>query len=250
MSVSAKMPTLTSPAVRHTTMWAFTEDGQACCDVLLANKCGFALPWCWQVPRAGGQSEHENTVQLAQDDVQYCHEAQQQCPERQQVASECSLSAGRLATLTSSCIPRAKLIMLMPPCAMCGLLKGTVSRHRKLHTSGSIMPFLGLAVGGAAAVDEAGHIAFVPGIDDEAGAELHHVEVGLPGLLGRLHAPLALHVTHHLPCTTSTIMSVAALPLRSGWQLQAVLHRSAVTVQAATSWQLCAARLFMMGAAF
>ena len=112
------------------------------------------------------------------------------------------------------------------------------------------MPFLGLAVGGAAAVDEAGHIALVPGVNDEAWAELHHVEVGLPRLLGRLHAPLTLHITHHLPCTAFTIMSVAALPLRSGWQLQMVLHSSDLTVQAATSCQSCAARLPHDGAVF
>lgn len=63
------------------------------------------------------------------------------------------------------------------------------------------MPLLRLAVGSTAAVDEAGHIALVPGIDDEAWAELHHVEVGLPSLFGHLHAPLTLHIAHHLPCT-------------------------------------------------
>ena len=70
------------------------------------------------------------------------------------------------------------------------------------HTCSSIMPLLRLAVGGAAAVDEARHIAFVPGVNDKAWAELHHVEVGLPGLLGHLHAPLTLHVAHHFPCSS------------------------------------------------
>ncbi len=62
------------------------------------------------------------------------------------------------------------------------------------------MPLLRLAVGGTAAVDEARHIAFVPGVNDEAWAELHHVEVGFPRLLGHLHAPLTLHIAHHFPC--------------------------------------------------
>ena len=67
------------------------------------------------------------------------------------------------------------------------------------------MPFLRLAIGSTAAVDEARHIAFIPGINDETGAELHHVEVGLACLLGQLHAPLTLPVCHHFTCTTPAL---------------------------------------------
>ena len=73
------------------------------------------------------------------------------------------------------------------------------------------MPLLRLAVGSAAAVDEAGDVALVPRINDETRAELHHVEVGLPSLLGRLHAPLALHITHHLPCAPSHVSTCILL---------------------------------------
>lgn len=64
------------------------------------------------------------------------------------------------------------------------------------------MPLLRFTVGGAAAVDEAGHIAFVPGINDEARPQLHHVEVGLPLLLCHLHAPLTFRMFDHLSCNS------------------------------------------------
>ena len=68
-------------------------------------------------------------------------------------------------------------------------------------TSGSIMPFLRFTVGRTAAVDEASHIALVTGVHNEARAQLHHVEVGLPLLFGLLHPLLALRYTDHLPCS-------------------------------------------------
>lgn len=76
-------------------------------------------------------------------------------------------------------------------------------------TCGCIMPFLGFTVGGAAAVDEASHIALVPGINDEARPQLHHVEVGLPLLLGTLHARFTLHMADHLPCNMLSLSPFA-----------------------------------------
>lgn len=77
------------------------------------------------------------------------------------------------------------------------------------HTIGSIVPLLRLAVGTTAAVDEARHIALGAGINDEAGGQLHHVEVGLPRLLGNLHALLAHTISDHLPCRTVPNMRVS-----------------------------------------
>ncbi|KAA6426592.1 MAG: hypothetical protein FRX49_03702 [Trebouxia sp. A1-2] len=56
--------------------------------------------------------------------------------------------------------------------------KKNVYGHNKIqsrNSRGRVCTF-----GGTAAVDEARHIAFVPGVNDKARAELHHVEVGLP----------------------------------------------------------------------
>ena len=61
------------------------------------------------------------------------------------------------------------------------------------------MPLLALCIRAAGRVDEAGNIATVARINDEARAKLHHVKVGLALLLRLQHAPCALLVVNYLP---------------------------------------------------
>ena len=72
------------------------------------------------------------------------------------------------------------------------------------------MPLLRLAVGSAAAVDEAGDVALAACINDEARRQLHHVEMWLPCLLGSLHALLAHSISDHLPCGHTSLSTLAS----------------------------------------
>ena len=71
------------------------------------------------------------------------------------------------------------------------------------------MPLLRLAVGSAAAVDEACNVAFCTSINDEPRRQLHHVEVGLPCLLCNLHALLTNSISNHFPYRMVTPASVS-----------------------------------------